>query len=140
MPAAFAALTIFSTQSESMAIPDRLASSRRIFINSVSCSGLASIIGLPLPADALKEKNEALCGTGFFTNIALYRCTEIGDISDEGKAGELTKNQEGKVDSLMSKLEGITIQDDGRQTQEERPYEDGKIAFAEAESLGTMKK
>lgn len=53
---------------------------------------------------ALQERDEALCGTGFFTNIAQYRCTDIGDISDEGKSKGLSSSQEGAVDSLMSKF------------------------------------
>lgn len=33
-----------------------------------------------------------------------YRCTEIGDISDEGKAQDLSESQESSTDTLLSKL------------------------------------
>jgi hypothetical protein len=86
-----------------------------------------------MPANALKERNEALCATGFFTNIGQYfndkkvsfpffsivtltfkstpstiagqwYCTPIGNIADEGQSGVLSPDQEGVADSLMSKL------------------------------------
>lgn len=62
------------------------------------------IIAQSSGADALEKRNEALCGTGFFTNIAQYKCTEIGDISGDGKAKELSKEEESSVGSLMGKL------------------------------------
>lgn len=58
----------------------------------------------PPVASALEKRNEALCGTGFFTNIAQYKCTDIGDISGDGKAKELSKDEETSVESLMDKL------------------------------------
>ena len=45
-----------------------------------------------------------LCGTGFFTNIAQYKCTPIGDISDEGKAKEMTQQELGATESLLGKM------------------------------------
>ena len=63
-----------------------------------------STLSFPTVANALKERNEALCGTGFFTNIAQYMCTEIGNIADEGSSKGLSSSQDGTVDSLMSKL------------------------------------
>lgn len=65
----------------------------------------ATTIGATKTSHALTAKNEALCGTGFFTNIAQYRCTDIGDISDEGKSKNLSTNQEMATDSLLSKLD-----------------------------------
>ena len=59
---------------------------------------------VPSVAHALKDRNEALCSTGFFTNIALYKCTEIGDISDEGKSRSLSNEQQGRLSSLMDKM------------------------------------
>ncbi|KAL3791701.1 hypothetical protein HJC23_003958 [Cyclotella cryptica] len=59
---------------------------------------------LPRPANALEKRNEALCATGFFTNIAQYKCTEIGDISGDGKAKQLSRDEEASADSLMGKL------------------------------------
>ena len=56
------------------------------------------------PAHAVKERNEALCNTGFFTNIGAWYCTDLGDISDEASAGTLSKKQDETADSLMSKL------------------------------------
>ena len=34
------------------------------------------------PAFALKERNEVLCSTGFFTNVGAWYCTDIGNIGD----------------------------------------------------------
>ena len=45
-----------------------------------------------------------LCGTGFFTNIAQYKCTEIGDISQDGKVKPLSASEEGSMESLLGKL------------------------------------
>lgn len=60
---------------------------------------------LPQPAYALKEKNEALCGTGFFENIYQYKCTDIGDIQDEGYAKSMSQSEDSTADSLFSKLQ-----------------------------------
>jgi hypothetical protein len=62
------------------------------------------LTGAPMDAFALQARNEALCGTGFFTNIALYKCTEIGDISDEGRSRPLSTTEEGSMQSLMDKM------------------------------------
>lgn len=59
---------------------------------------------LPSPAHALKQKNEALCGTGFFEHIYEYKCTAIGDIEDEGYSKGLSQAESGLTDSLMGKL------------------------------------
>lgn len=66
--------------------------------------GAASTFLPPPPAQAIQERNELLCGTGFFTNIGAWYCTELGNIADEGKSGELSKQQDQTADSLMSKL------------------------------------
>ena len=58
----------------------------------------------PSSALALKQKNEALCGTGFFEHIYEYKCTSIGDIEDEGTSKELSSAETGVTDSLMGKL------------------------------------
>ena len=58
----------------------------------------------PSPAHALKQKNEALCGTGFFEHIYEYKCTAIGDIEDEGYSKGLSQAETGLTDSLMGKL------------------------------------
>merc|ERR1712157_11747 len=58
----------------------------------------------PQPANAVRERNDQLCNTGFFTNIAQWYCTEFGDISDEGVGKNLSDSQESTTDSLMSKL------------------------------------
>ena len=57
------------------------------------------------PAFALKERNEALCSTGFFTNVGAWYCTDIGNIGDEGKSKDLSPEAESAVDSLMSKFD-----------------------------------
>lgn len=76
--------------------------SRRSFLSGTT---LVGIWGIATPATyALQERNEALCGTGFFTNIWQYKCTDLGDIEDEGKAKELSDEDQGTVDSLLAKL------------------------------------
>jgi hypothetical protein len=62
---------------------------------------------------ALEERNEILCGTGFFTNIAQYKCTDIGDISDEGKSKKMDEQELRSMESLLGKM-GIedSIDDD----------------------------
>ena len=64
-------------------------------------------------ANALEERNEALCRTGFFTNIAQYYCTDIGNIADEGRTRGLSANQEGTTDSLLSKFSFEREESDG---------------------------
>jgi len=69
-------------------------------------------------AQALQERNEALCNTGFFTNVGAWYCTDIGNIGDEGKSKELSVEAMSTVDSLMSKFDinngdFISSNDDG---------------------------
>mmetsp|Transcript_16899 Transcript_16899/g.48553 ORF Transcript_16899/g.48553 Transcript_16899/m.48553 type:complete len:155 (-) Transcript_16899:139-603(-) len=82
--------------------------SRRGLIRGLSAAALAGNVLLNSqtnrPAFALKPNNDALCGTGFFTNIAQYKCTDIGDISDEGQSRKTTAEEDSRMDSLMSKL------------------------------------
>lgn len=71
--------------------------------------GAASSLVLPhqqQAAYAVKDRNEALCGTGFYTNIWQYKCTDLGDIEDEGLGKEMSSSEQGAADSLMSKLGG----------------------------------
>ncbi|CAB9519215.1 expressed unknown protein [Seminavis robusta] len=75
---------------------------RQLFSVVVTASSFAAIP--PKPVAALKPRNEQLCGTGFFTNYLEYKCTDIGDISDEGQATTLSSSQEGAADSLLNKL------------------------------------
>ena len=91
-----------------------LYSNRRAFL-----AGIA-IAMVPTSSMALKPRNEALCGTGLFTNFLEYRCTEIGDISDEGQKTGLSASEAGAADSLMSKL-NLDFDDDG---SEKPPPED----------------
>ena len=58
----------------------------------------------PPPAYALQERNKVLCGTGFFTNVGAWYCTDIGNIGDEGSSKPLSKQEASSVDSLMSKF------------------------------------
>jgi hypothetical protein len=72
----------------------------------------------PSPALALKPKNEALCGTGFFEHIYEYKCTAIGDIEDEGTSRAMSKDENGLTDSLMGKL-GFDNSEDAFQQQQQ---------------------
>ncbi|CAJ1899893.1 unnamed protein product [Cylindrotheca closterium] len=76
---------------------------RSVLMHSLQAIAFASVVDAK-PALALKERNEALCGTGFFTNIAQYMCTDIGDISDEGKSRKVTDSELSSMDSLLGKL------------------------------------
>lgn len=62
-------------------------------------------VAVPAAAWAIQERNDALCGTGFFTNIMQYRCTELGDISDEGMPRALSEQQMESVGGLLSKFD-----------------------------------
>ena len=65
----------------------------------------SSSILMPPAAHALKEKNEVLCNTGFFTNVGAWYCTDIGNIGDEGQSKPMSGESEASVDSLMSKFD-----------------------------------
>jgi hypothetical protein len=67
--------------------------------------GSSNLAFVPRSAWAVQERNEALCGTGFFTNFMEYRCTELGDISDEGLPGALSDSQSERADALLSKFQ-----------------------------------
>jgi len=77
-------------------------------LSSISRRGalcfVAATFLTPTRANAIQERNEVLCKTGFFTNIGQWYCTDIGNIADEGKSGELSKTQDKTADSLMSKV------------------------------------
>jgi hypothetical protein len=84
-------------------------SSRRRLLTTTTTKGSVLFgfllaVGKPTAAQAVKPKNEALCGTGFFENIWQYKCTELGDIQDEGIPSTLSPEQQGATDSLMGKL------------------------------------
>ena len=96
------ALTPTSAKSEPL--------NRRNLIRALSSAALSSNLLLSSqPASALKPNNEALCGTGFFTNIAQYKCTDIGDISDEGQSRKTTAEEESRLDGLMSKFGDLDL-------------------------------
>ena len=83
---------------------------RRSFIISPSIAlSLSFIVNTP-KAEALRPKNDALCGTGFFEHIYEYKCTAIGDIEDEGSAKALNSDEMGITDSLIGKL-GVSVED-----------------------------
>lgn len=100
-------------------------SGRRDFLHA-SCAGImaASFFGSPAPVYAIKERNEALCGTGFFTNIWQYKCTDLGDISDEGETKALSSGEEQATNSLLSKLWSMD-QSDSTKSEEETKIESG---------------
>ncbi|KAL7499938.1 hypothetical protein ACHAWT_007991 [Skeletonema menzelii] len=101
----------FNVEKKASIAVDHLKSFNRVFVAST-----IAILGWsggdihhveilhPPPAYALKEKNEVLCNTGFFTNVGAWYCTDIGNIGDEGQVKPLSKNDEASVDSLMSKF------------------------------------
>ena len=82
------------------------SSRRAAMVRSASAvaSFLAATTLRPEKADALKKRNEALCGTGFFEHIYEYKCTEIGDIEDEGISKAMSSSENGLTDGLMGKL------------------------------------
>ncbi|EJK69596.1 hypothetical protein THAOC_09130 [Thalassiosira oceanica] len=82
----------------------RSTSRRRAVASAASLLALQTLAAQP--AFALKERNEALCSTGFFTNVGAWYCTDIGNIGDEGKSKDLSKEAETTIDSLMGKFEG----------------------------------
>lgn len=97
---------------------------RRSILQGVVLPTLAGLVVTPPSAQALQARNEMLCGTGFFTNIAQYKCTEIGDISQDGKVQSLTPAEEGSMQSLLDKL-GVdatttTEEDDTTEGSKER--------------------
>jgi hypothetical protein len=103
LQAALLLITLASlcSQTISMVVNHHQSSSKR---RALFFFGAASTFLPPPPAQAIQERNELLCGTGFFTNIGQWYCTELGNIADEGKSGELSKQQDQTADSLMSKL------------------------------------
>jgi hypothetical protein len=86
---------------------------RRNLISLASAAIFATpplLIINPEPSVALQSKNDNLCGTGFFEHFQEYRCTAIGDISDEGLSKEMKDSEIGLTDSLMGKL-GVSSDD-----------------------------
>mmetsp|Transcript_6003 Transcript_6003/g.9796 ORF Transcript_6003/g.9796 Transcript_6003/m.9796 type:complete len:151 (-) Transcript_6003:80-532(-) len=101
----------FNVEKKASIAVDHLKSFNRVFVASTiailgwSGGDIHNVEILhPPPAYALKEKNEVLCNTGFFTNVGAWYCTDIGNIGDEGQVKPLSKNDEASVDSLMSKF------------------------------------
>ena len=88
-----------SESSTSMVI-DR---NRRSFFVSLVIFPTLSSNTIP-SANAVTPKNEILCNTGLFENFQEYRCTSLGDISDEGKVKEIDAKEQGSMDSLLSKM------------------------------------
>jgi hypothetical protein len=80
------------------------STSRRGFFVGAACFTSIGLMGGANEALAVKPRNEMLCGTGFFTNIWQYKCTDLGDIEDEGKIKTVSAEEEAKMDTLMGKL------------------------------------
>ena len=76
---------------------------RRAFTKAISVFA-STIFCLVDKSNALEKRNEVLCGTGFFTNIYQEKCTDIGDISNEGKTTTLSNTEETSTNSLMMKF------------------------------------
>ena len=98
--------TDFSDTTSSLA---NQCSRRRLLTTTTTTScvlfgTLLTGVGTPTVAQAVQPKNEALCGTGFFENIWQYKCTDLGDIQDEGIPSTLSLEQQGATDSLLDKL------------------------------------
>jgi hypothetical protein len=79
---------------------------------------LMILVGTSEDASALEERNEMLCGTGFFTNIAQYKCTDIGDIGGEGKVKKMSEKELGSMESLLGKMgvEGALVDDEKKES------------------------
>lgn len=137
----------FSSSSSSLSAQETLLPpvSRRSFVastaNAAAAASLFLVLSPPKSASALQKKNEALCNTGFFENIWQYRCTDLGDISDEGRTTQLSESQEGSVESLMGKLQldlgAINASDEAGEKEiagsrkggnkEENPQDNGRL-------------
>jgi len=85
-------------------LPDRRNVLFRIGTTTSSLLTTMMATTVPTPALALKNKNEALCGTGFFEHIYEYKCTSIGDIEDEGTSKKLGQVEINVADNLMAKF------------------------------------
>jgi hypothetical protein len=90
-------------QSQTSVSPSTSASRRGFFVSAAWFTSVG-LMGGANEAQAVKPRNEMLCGTGFFTNIWQYKCTDLGDIEDEGKIKAMSAEEETKMDSLMGKL------------------------------------
>ena len=126
----------FLKQSEPIVGAAQLSNNRRALFGAISAAALP-VFWSNEPAAALQARNEALCGTGFFTNIAQYKCTEIGDISDEGKTRPLSKADEGITKSLMGKIgmENVEISDEGDKSKDEASKRSSKSKPVESTKL-----
>ena len=91
---------------EAVGAVEEILPRRILFQKTLVASGLftAATLMSPMPSLALKQRNEQLCATGFFTNYLEYRCTDIGDISDEGQKTTFSNKDEEAADSLMDRL------------------------------------
>ena len=80
-------------------------------------------------SNALEPRNEVLCGTGFFTNIAQYKCTEIGDISNDGKVKKIKQEEQATMDSLLAKM-GVedSVDDDVQDQSKEKQKQKGAVS------------
>lgn len=83
---------------------------RRSFTSRTLAILFVPLLNFPQESEALQKKNEALCDTGFFEHIYEYRCTAIGDISDEAKSKVMDDKMKNSADLLMEKL-GLTEND-----------------------------
>lgn len=82
---------------------------RRAFVSATITA--ASAIWPTQESKALQKKNEVLCGTGFFEHIYEYKCTTIGDISDEAKSKSMDEKMGIQADLLMEKLNSFEKKD-----------------------------
>lgn len=112
--------------------------------STISSSLLLSFILLssttlsnPNPAHALKPKNDALCGTGFFEHIYEYKCTSIGDIEDEGQTKKLNGDEMDISNGLMGKLGlelGVVVEEGNSSSSGNTNNNGAKRTMMQAES------
>jgi len=119
---------------------------RRDFLSStLALVTVAPLISQPEPAHALQSRDEKLCGTGLFEHFQEYRCTQIGNILDEGTSKDLSSAEKGSTDSLMSKL-GVSVDDLNMDTDMNMnmnmntSIEDGKGSKAKSEKSKSKEK
>ena len=52
-------------------------------------------------------KQSALCKSGLYTNVAMSKCTDVGDIGPSARATDLDKSQDAAADKLAARMLGL---------------------------------
>lgn len=113
--------------------PEQLSNyntSRRKMFQSISVfvAGSMGLMNHQEAAWAAQPRNEALCKTGFFTNIAQRMCTDIGDITEDGLSKDLTKSELGVTEGLLGKLNLDLGNTDVKETENANNSEKDEVA------------